>query len=78
MKRFDKEINVGMFRRFLNIFPVQYQSLDPNRMTILYFAVSAMDILGELDKVDKQGTIEWVYAQQVQPSADGNGKHRFH
>eukprot|EP00475_Leptophrys_vorax_P027592 TRINITY_DN3933_c0_g1_i5.p1 TRINITY_DN3933_c0_g1~~TRINITY_DN3933_c0_g1_i5.p1 ORF type:complete len:344 (+),score=68.75 TRINITY_DN3933_c0_g1_i5:1164-2195(+) len=69
---FNTEMNISMYRRFLNTFPVQYQSLDPNRMTILYFTLSAMDILDKLDLVpDKPAIIDWVYAQQVLPSSTG-------
>jgi geranylgeranyl transferase type-1 subunit beta len=41
--------------------------------TVLYFALSGLDVLNALDQITdqkRQSIIDWVYAQQVLPSAD--------
>jgi len=71
---FDKEKLVKFFMRSLFVIPSQYQGQDPNRLTLLYFTISGLDILGALDKIDnKQRIIDWVYALQVLPPADQPG-----
>ena len=47
------------------------------RITILFFALSGLDLLNALDRVeeDKQGMINWIYAQQIVPSFEGNCKN---
>lgn len=74
MPAFDKEKLVKFFMRSLFVIPNHYQGQDPNRLTLLYFAISGLDILGALDKIDnKQRIIDWVYALQVLPPADHPG-----
>jgi geranylgeranyl transferase type-1 subunit beta len=76
--KFDSYASCAMLKKFLNAFPVQYQSLDPNRMTILYFTISGLDILGQIESIsNKQAIIDWVYAQQVLPASDGDGEFHF-
>ena len=37
-------------------------------MTLIYFVVSSLDVMGELDRVpDKQSIIDFVYACQITP-----------
>jgi geranylgeranyl transferase type-1 subunit beta len=70
----DKEKLIKFFMRSLFVIPSHYQSQDPNRLTLLYFTISGLDILGALDRVeDKQRIIDWVYALQVLPSASDSG-----
>eukprot|EP01083_Nonionella_stella_P018612 51806_1 len=63
--RFDKNVHVKFYEMHLKILRMEYQVLDPNRMTLIYFVVSALDILGALDKVPRNDVVEWIYAQQV-------------
>eukprot|EP00164_Ancoracysta_twista_P001725 GFYU01002261.1.p1 GENE.GFYU01002261.1~~GFYU01002261.1.p1 ORF type:complete len:359 (+),score=48.29 GFYU01002261.1:137-1213(+) len=69
--KFEREKNIQFFVRCLNLLPSPYCSLDPNRITLAFFSVSALDIMGALDeKVDakkKAEIIDWVYAQQLVP-----------
>ncbi len=47
-------------------------------MTLLFFAVSGLDLLDCLDSVsaeDKESIIEWIYSQQILPAADGSDSH---
>lgn len=70
----DKERLVKFFLRTLYIIPSKYQSQDPNRLTLLYFTISGLDILGALDKVEnKARIIDWIYSLQVLPSVDQTG-----
>lgn len=43
-------------------------------MTVLFFALSGLDILDALDKVnsDRQSMINWIYSLQVLPNSTGN------
>ncbi|CAO3595756.1 unnamed protein product [Absidia cylindrospora] len=55
--------------------PSPYTETETNRMTLAFFCLGGLEILGALDTVvsehNKQDWIEWIYAQQVLPSADG-------
>ena len=43
-------------------------------MTIAFFALSGLDLLGALHKIEKQkeGIIEWIYSLQLLPDVKGN------
>lgn len=41
-----------------------------SRLTIVFFALSGLDVLDALDVVDKSGLIEWIYSLQVLPTED--------
>lgn len=40
------------------------------RLTIMFFALSGLDVLDALDVVDKNIMIEWIYSLQVLPTED--------
>lgn len=40
------------------------------RLTIVFFALSGLDVLDALDVVDKNVMIEWIYSLQVLPTED--------
>lgn len=40
------------------------------RLTIVFFALSGLDVLDALDVVDKPSLIEWIYSLQVLPTED--------
>ncbi|CAJ0585529.1 unnamed protein product, partial [Mesorhabditis spiculigera] len=62
------------FVRHLNSFPGQYSSLDSTRLTMLYFAVSGLDLLDEVEKVfdaeQKAKLIDWIYSLQLTSETD--------
>lgn len=58
------------FVKLLDTLPEPYTSLDTNRMTVAYFCVSGLDLLGLLDCIDAPAIVEWVYAQQLRAPAD--------
>lgn len=75
----NKEKLIKFFMRSLFVIPHQYQSQDPNRLTLLYFTISGLDILGALDKVEnKERIIDWIYSLQVLPSASQTGAIRVY
>ncbi|KAK0570078.1 geranylgeranyl transferase type-1 subunit beta [Tilletia horrida] len=49
--------------------PEPYTSADTQRMTLGYFALSGLDLLGvvesKIPKDERQGLIDWAYAQQL-------------
>ncbi|KAJ1336492.1 hypothetical protein BSLG_007276 [Batrachochytrium salamandrivorans] len=67
----ERWIDTKYFERHLHILPSHYSQGDTNRMTLGYFCVAGLDLLGTLDsKVSQQqrsAWIEWIYAQQIHP-----------
>ena len=55
--------------RMLKVLPECLSSMETTRMTLVYFCISALDVLEEIDKVlspeDKASTIKWIYSLQV-------------
>lgn len=41
-----------------------------SRLSILFFALSGLDVLDALSMVDRNIMIEWIYSQQVLPAED--------
>ncbi|KAL6040276.1 Geranylgeranyl transferase type-1 subunit beta [Balamuthia mandrillaris] len=64
---FSYKRHVQFLKANLNVLPTPYQGQDSNRLTVLYFVVSALDLIGRLDLVDKQQAIEWIYSLQIVP-----------
>ena len=42
-----------------------------SRLTIVFFALSGLDVLDALHVIDKDNMIEWIYSLQVLPTEDG-------
>lgn len=40
------------------------------RLTIIFFALSGLDVLDALDVIDRNTMIEWIYSLQVLPTED--------
>ena len=64
-----KSRHTKFLSRILNVLPECFSSMETTRMTFVYFAISALDVLGELDQVlspeKKISAINWVYSLQV-------------
>ena len=73
MTSIQAKLHVKYFQKCLQCLPGPYSSLDTNRLTVAYFCTSALDLLGALDAVEAAPIVEWIYAQQVVPPADGGG-----
>jgi hypothetical protein len=78
---FDRERHIKYFAHHLIQLPFPYSSLDTNRLTLVHFAVHALDMLGVWDDDDqvsqlslnKQSIIDWIYGLQVTGSAASAG-----
>jgi geranylgeranyl transferase type-1 subunit beta len=79
-----RKAHVKYFARCLDGLTHHYTALDQSRMSMLYFCVVALDILGALEEVvDKDHAdgrlrghiIEWVYNCQVPPSEAFDWRH---
>ncbi|KAK7481336.1 hypothetical protein BaRGS_00027416 [Batillaria attramentaria] len=68
-----RDKHVKYFKRILHVIPGQYSSLDTHRMTLAFFALSGLDLLGALDEIeqDRDAIIEWIYSLQVVPNSQG-------
>ena len=64
-----KTKHVKYLTRMLKVLPECLASMETTRMTLVYFTVSALDVLGELDQVipekEKSSLIDWIYRLQV-------------
>ena len=67
----DIAAHAKYFLRCLELLPAPYASLDTNRLTVAYFCVSGLDVLGSVARVDAPRIIEWIYSLQVLPSSGG-------
>ncbi|XP_076803518.1 geranylgeranyl transferase type-1 subunit beta-like [Clavelina lepadiformis] len=68
---FARKKHIHFFTRILQILPNRYSMLDTSRLTVTFFALSGLDILGALDTLtdtNKQEIIDWIYSLQVIPN----------
>lgn len=49
--------------------PAAYHILF-SRLTVIFFALSGLDVLDALDVIDRDVMIEWIYSLQVLPTED--------
>lgn len=68
--------HVKFFTMHLKLLPSFYAAMDNSRMTLMYFSLSALDVMKELDNVvsdtEKKQMIDWIYAMQVTPTQKGD------
>ncbi|GLD54084.1 geranylgeranyl transferase type-1 subunit beta [Lates japonicus] len=67
---FLRDRHVRFFQRTLQVLPERYASLETTRLTIIFFALSGLDVLDALDVIDRNVMIEWIYSLQVLPTED--------
>ncbi|KAG5356660.1 Geranylgeranyl transferase type-1 subunit beta [Yarrowia sp. E02] len=70
------------FSRCLFLLPAQATAYDGNRLSIVYFCLSGLDLLGTLDQFIKtpeqrKEYIEWIYEQVVESGAGFRGSPTF-
>ncbi|XP_014662379.1 PREDICTED: geranylgeranyl transferase type-1 subunit beta-like [Priapulus caudatus] len=67
---FLREKHIKFFNRCIDVLPHQYSTMDTNRLTILFFAISGMEILNSLDTIKnkKEEIVDWIYSHQVLPN----------
>lgn len=67
---FELKCHQRLAVHYLTLFPSAYESLDANRMTIVYFALAILDITkSERLKTDQRlrgECLDWIWAQQVE------------
>eukprot|EP00929_Paragymnodinium_shiwhaense_P031196 TRINITY_DN17538_c0_g1_i2.p1 TRINITY_DN17538_c0_g1~~TRINITY_DN17538_c0_g1_i2.p1 ORF type:complete len:371 (-),score=49.55 TRINITY_DN17538_c0_g1_i2:337-1449(-) len=66
------ERHASYFHKHLESLPTPYKTMDSNRLTLLFFSVSGLDLLGQIETVDKQKLIRFIYSYQS-PLADHGG-----
>ncbi|KDP44982.1 hypothetical protein JCGZ_01482 [Jatropha curcas] len=64
---FERDRHVAYLEMMYQMIPYYYQSQEINRLTLAYFAISGLDILGALDRVDKDAVASWVLSFQAHP-----------
>jgi geranylgeranyl transferase type-1 subunit beta len=72
---FDHERHVAYFSSSLRHLPRGYCKLDTNRLTLVHFAIHALDLLSVWDmsdeerrerhSLDREGIIDWIYSLQT-------------
>ncbi|KAI8059086.1 geranylgeranyltransferase type I beta subunit [Gongronella butleri] len=71
----NREKHVKYFTSHLHMLPSAYTETETNRMTLAFFCLGGLAMLGALDasvtEQNKQDWIDWIYAQQIRPSDDG-------
>ena len=68
----NRKRTIAYFLYHMRMLPTAYDGLDTNRMTALYFCLSALDLLGALEHLEqpKESIVEWIYSLQVLPNAE--------
>ncbi|KAF8395106.1 hypothetical protein HHK36_019047 [Tetracentron sinense] len=64
---FERDLHVCFLEMMYQTLPSAYQEQEINRLTLAYFVISGLDILGALDRVDKEGVADWVLSFQAHP-----------
>ncbi|VFQ88399.1 unnamed protein product [Cuscuta campestris] len=62
---FNRDRHLCYLQMMLGVLPTYYQVEDINRITLAYFAVSGLGVLGGLHLVDKEMVINWVLSLQA-------------
>ena len=66
--------------RILGVLPSGFTSLESNRMTVVFFAVSSLDVLGSLDSVlspeIRRNVVDWIYRLQAVPEPENPSTFR--
>jgi len=77
MSEFYKEKHVKYFTRVLCMLPTQMSTLDSQRLTIVFFCVSALDVLDSLHALkDQKELVDWIYSLQIVSNENGDNLHR--
>ncbi|XP_049404470.1 geranylgeranyl transferase type-1 subunit beta [Solanum stenotomum] len=69
---FDRNRHICYLEMMLELLPSPYQSQEINRLTLAYFVVCGLDILRSLDRVDKEGVINWVLSLKAHPQDEAD------
>eukprot|EP00123_Amoebidium_parasiticum_P012532 comp21423_c1_seq1/m.29533 comp21423_c1_seq1/g.29533 ORF comp21423_c1_seq1/g.29533 comp21423_c1_seq1/m.29533 type:complete len:352 (-) comp21423_c1_seq1:601-1656(-) len=74
---FDPKMHIAYFRRCMQMLPEPYKGQDHNRLTLLFFCLSGLDVLNglELGEEERAGIVDWIYSLQVVPDKDDPDKN---
>ena len=67
---FNRDEHVRFFLDSLESLPAHYTSLDAARLTAVYFSVIGLDIMNEIDRVDKARICNFIYGLQLHEIRD--------
>ncbi len=67
-ENFIRAKHVQYFMFHARNLPEDYTDLDVNRITVLYFAVAALDLLESLHVLDRDDCIDFIYKLQLKSS----------
>ncbi|XP_038890406.1 geranylgeranyl transferase type-1 subunit beta [Benincasa hispida] len=65
---FDRDRHVMFLEMMYQLLPFQYQTQEINHLTLAYFVISGLHLLGAVDRVDKDKIANWVLSFQAIPS----------
>uniref|UniRef100_A0A7S4Q3J6 Prenyltransferase alpha-alpha toroid domain-containing protein n=1 Tax=Alexandrium monilatum TaxID=311494 RepID=A0A7S4Q3J6_9DINO len=73
---FALERHGDYFKMHMRVLHWHYKTMDTNRLTLLYFCVSGLDLLGMLDGVDRAEVVDFIYSLQS-PHPDLGGFYGY-
>mmetsp|Transcript_16250 Transcript_16250/g.35561 ORF Transcript_16250/g.35561 Transcript_16250/m.35561 type:complete len:410 (-) Transcript_16250:155-1384(-) len=76
LEDFSVKKHAIFFQQQLEKMPEPYKTMDVNRLTLLYFCISGLDLLGALDSIDKERIIRFIYSYQSD-EADSGGFYGY-
>lgn len=65
---FETQKHIAYHKLCLNLLPSSFSSMDLNRLSLGFFLLNSLDILGELQTItpeDREHWIDWIYKCQV-------------
>ncbi|KAK3866606.1 hypothetical protein Pcinc_022531 [Petrolisthes cinctipes] len=70
--KFLRSRHVKYLQRCLQVLPYSTVTFDTSRVTVLYFALSGLDLLEglELEEDERRQIINWIYSLQILPTED--------
>ncbi|RUS20246.1 geranylgeranyl transferase type-1 subunit beta-like protein [Endogone sp. FLAS-F59071] len=79
---FSFKKHVAYLKRSLFMLPHYYTENDLNRMTLAFFCLGGLELLGVLDDEisaqNKKDYIDWIYSQQILPDATDPSLNEYH
>lgn len=64
-KEFNLQANLNYFMLASHVLPSHYTSLDPSRLSAIYFVLVAIDLLNGMDNIPKDKFIDYLYMLQL-------------
>ncbi|MQM04691.1 hypothetical protein Taro_037496 [Colocasia esculenta] len=64
-RHFEREKHICYLHMMLDMLPSEYESQEINRLTLAYFVICGLDVVGALDLVDKDQVARWIMSFQA-------------